>query len=88
MTTSSKDLQNIKFHVIIFHTDASERGIGLVLSQNNGRGEEKLGLYYSRKLSPQERKYIVTELECLAVVDSVLHFAVFETSSLLQTTGP
>ena len=61
----------------ILHTDASGRGIGSVLSQWNGQGEEKPVAYYSRKLEPRERKYTVTELECLAVVDSVRHFAVY-----------
>ena len=32
--------------------------------------------YYSKKLSPAEQKYAATELECLAVIRAIDHFAV------------
>ena len=40
-------------------------------------GEEIPVGYFSKKLSPSEQKYSVTELECLAVVKAIDHFAVY-----------
>ena len=39
--------------------------------------EEKPVAFYSRKLQPREQRYSATELEGLAVVDSVDHFSVY-----------
>ena len=39
-------------------------------------GEELPVGYYSKKLSPAEQKYAATELECLAVIRAIDHFAV------------
>ncbi|CAM4644487.1 unnamed protein product [Caretta caretta] len=50
----------------ILRTDASEVGLGAVLSQMV-RDEEHPILYLSRKLLPREQKYAVVERECLAV---------------------
>ena len=51
----------------IIDTDASEEGIGAVLSQEvNGR--ETVISYASRKLSKCKRRYSVTRKELLAVV--------------------
>ena len=35
--------------------------------------------YYSRELSPAECNYAISELECLAIVVSIQHFAVYLT---------
>ncbi|CAH1242223.1 GIN1 [Branchiostoma lanceolatum] len=51
----------------ILQTDASERGIGAVLSQKTGEGEEHPIVYVSRKLLPREQNYSVPEKECLAI---------------------
>ncbi|KAI8510586.1 hypothetical protein Bbelb_115020 [Branchiostoma belcheri] len=51
----------------VLHTDASERGIGAVLSQMDGNGEEHPVVYTSRKLLPREQNYSVPEKECLAI---------------------
>ena len=59
----------------VLQTDASGYGIGAVLSVMRDGEELPIG-YFSRKLSPPERRYAATELECLAVVRSVEHFAV------------
>lgn len=59
----------------LLQTDASSVGIGAVLSVNRD-GLEKPVAFYSRKLLPREQRYSATELEGLAVVDSVDHFAV------------
>lgn len=50
----------------ILQTDASDVGLGVVLSQEVER-EEHLVLYISRKLFPQEVAYLVIEKEGLAV---------------------
>ena len=51
----------------IVQTDASEFGIGVVLSQIVG-GIEYPVCYLSRKLLPRERNYSTIEKECLALV--------------------
>ncbi|CAM4582851.1 unnamed protein product [Caretta caretta] len=50
----------------ILQTDASEVGLGAVLSQMAGEEEHPI-LYLSRKLLPREQKYAVVEKECLEV---------------------
>lgn len=57
----------------IIDTDASNIGIGGVLSQIHN-GEEKVIAYFSRKLSKQEVNYCVTRRELLAVVATVKNF--------------
>ncbi|KAK3083081.1 hypothetical protein FSP39_013432 [Pinctada imbricata] len=57
----------------ILDTDASEFGIGAVLSQKINR-EEKVIAYASRVLSKSEKRYCVTRKELLAVVTYVKHF--------------
>ncbi|XP_067260366.1 uncharacterized protein [Chanodichthys erythropterus] len=52
-------------------TDASDRGLGAVLSQEI-EGEEWPVLYISRKLSKREAKYSTIEKECLAIRWAVL----------------
>ena len=57
----------------ILQTDASERGIGGVLSVCRN-GEELIVAFYSQQLKTAERNYSATDLEGLAVMDSVPHF--------------
>ncbi|GBN81789.1 Retrovirus-related Pol polyprotein from transposon 297, partial [Araneus ventricosus] len=57
----------------ILDTDASNEGIGAVLSQNTGN-EERVIAYFSKSLGKPERNYCVTRKELLAIVKSIEHF--------------
>ena len=61
----------------ILQTDASERGIGAVLSQRTSTGEEHPIAYYSRKLLPREERYATVEKECLAIKLGIQAFRVY-----------
>ena len=50
----------------IVQTDASERGVGVVLSQESADGTDKPVAYFSRKLLSREEKYSIIEKECLS----------------------
>ena len=54
-------------------TDASERGIGAVLSQEQN-GQERVVAYFSLSLNRRERNYCVTRKELLAVVKATEKF--------------
>ena len=58
----------------IVDCDASDFGIGGVLSQIVRPGVEQPVSYFSRTLSKPERKYAVTRKEMLALVESLKHF--------------
>ena len=57
------------------HTDASTMGIGAVLSIIR-EDMEKPVTYYSKGLTAAEKNYTVSELECIAVVKAIDHFAI------------
>ena len=54
-------------HQFILDTDASQEGVGAVLSQNID-GHERVIAYASRTLTKAERKYCTTRREMLALV--------------------
>ena len=54
----------------ILDTDASDTGLGAVLSQEQD-GEERVIMYLSRSLTKEERRYCVTRKELLAIVYAV-----------------
>lgn len=58
----------------VLDTDASDSGIGAVLSQVQDDSTERVIAYASRALSKPERQYCVTRRELLAVVYFIQHF--------------
>ena len=65
--TSAKLMRNPDIsQMLILQTDASNMGVGAVLSQ--GIREDRQIAYLSRKLLPKEQKYSVVEQKCLVVV--------------------
>ena len=61
----------------ILQTDASERGVGAVLSQTDDDGSDHPVAYFSRKLLPREERYSVIEKECLAIKLGIQAFRVY-----------
>ena len=61
---------------VLLQSDASERGIGAVLSQMTEEGVERPVAFFSRKLLPRETRYSTVEKECLGVVAALKHFDV------------
>lgn len=57
----------------ILDTDASNHGVGAVLSQVQN-GSEKVIAYYNRVLNKTERNYCITRRELLAIVTSLKSF--------------
>ena len=57
--------------------DASDRGVGAVLSQLDDNNEDHLLAYFCRKLLPREEKYSTVEKECLAIKLAVHAFHVY-----------
>lgn len=75
---SSPVLQSPNFDApFVLQTDASDRGIGAVLSQPDKSGKEHPVAYFSKKLLPREEKYSTIEIECLAIKLSVEAFRVY-----------
>lgn len=56
--------------------DASNTGLGAVLSQKNTSGKENI-LFASRFISPTEEKYPIIEREALACTWALDHFRAF-----------
>jgi len=61
----------------ILQTDASDMGLGAVLTQYDSSGQEHVISYASRSLSNREKAYSATEKEALAVVFATDHFRAY-----------
>jgi hypothetical protein len=61
----------------ILSTDASGESISYKLSQNDEKGMEHPIAYMGRTLRPLERKYSISERECLALVEGVRQYTHF-----------
>ena len=61
----------------ILQTDASDVGLGAVLSQIDKSGNEHVVAYASRTLSPREKNYSTTEKEAFAIQFGTQHFRVY-----------
>ncbi len=61
----------------LLHTDASDIGLGAILSQLDDNGLERPIAYASKILSARERKYCTTEKEAFAVVFGVRTFRTY-----------
>ena len=61
----------------ILQTDASDRGIGAVLTQHDAEGNEHPVAFYSRKLLPREQRYSTIKKECLAIKAATHTFRVY-----------
>jgi len=61
----------------IIQTDASDVGVGAVLSQLDGDGVKKPVAFASQSLSVRERNYSTTEKEAYAIVYTLRHFRVY-----------
>ena len=64
---------SLKFHLT---TDASEIGVGGVLSQRVENQDCPIG-YFSKALSRAQQNYSATDRECLAIVAAIEHFDMF-----------
>ena len=56
------------------YTDASYKGLGTVLVQDDDEGKEHVIAYVSRSLVGAEYNYAPTEIECLATVWTMKYF--------------
>ena len=58
-------------------TDASDVGVGAVLTQRDSKGDEHVVAYYSRTLGDAETRYSTFEKEALAALLALKHFRVY-----------
>ena len=61
----------------MLQTDASNRGVGTVLSQLYKGGDHPPVAYFSREVLPREEKYSVVKKECLVIRLAVQMFRVY-----------
>ena len=61
----------------ILYTDASDYAIGYVLGQKDEKGRHQAIAYAGRSLTKDEKKWKITDKECLAVVEGVRYYSVY-----------
>ena len=61
----------------ILQTDASDFGVGAVLSQIDDKGREKVIAYASKALSARQEKFSVTKKEAHAILFGTQQFCVY-----------
>ena len=61
----------------VLQTDASDHGVGAVLSQQAKGGGDRPVTYFSKKLLPREHNYSTVEKECLAIKLAIQAFRVY-----------
>jgi hypothetical protein len=66
---------------LIVQTDASDLGLGAILTQRNEAGVELPIVYLSRKLTERERAFSATERECLCIIWSLQKLSCYLTGS-------
>jgi hypothetical protein len=67
----SKDNKFLWTEECILFTDASKIGLGAVLKQKQSNGKLHPIGYFSKKLLPYQTNYSVSEIECLAIIESI-----------------
>ena len=78
MLTSTPVLSSPNFEqTFILQTDASNYGVGAVLSQADAEGLDHPVAFFSRKLLDREQKHSTIEKECLAIKLPVNAFQVY-----------
>lgn len=89
--TNSPVFRNPDFSLpFTVHTDASEAGLGAILSQNFNSKEHSV-LYVSRKLTPTEWKYDTVEREALTIkwaVEEMRYYLVRRHFTLVTDHAP
>ena len=73
LPTRKTDLSLSRLHWEVL----ADRGVGAVLNQKRSDGKDHPMAFYSWKLPPRELKYSTTGRKCLAIVNSLKHFAVY-----------
>ncbi|UYV60860.1 hypothetical protein LAZ67_1002628 [Cordylochernes scorpioides] len=63
------------------YCDASTQGIAGILKQVHPSNQIHPVQYYSRALRPHEQNYNISELECLAIIESVEKFRIYLTGT-------
>ena len=61
--------------------DASDTGVGAMLSQKDDNAESHPVAFFSKKLNEHQRKYSTIEKETLALISAINHFEIYVTSN-------